>query len=98
MRDVRITGFFGMLGARRGMISLSRQNSLRGFIVVVLIALLFVGLFLHSGYLPALLTAIFVFLFLMTLSNCPPKDATTAALANYAGDPAPARAPPTSFF
>lgn len=77
---------------------LSRQNSLRWFIVVVLIALLFGGLFLHAGNLPALLTAIFVFLFLLTFSNCPLKDATTAALANIVRDQAPARAPPTSSF
>ena len=80
------------------MISLSRQNSLRCFIVVVLIALLFVGLFLHAGNLPALLTATFVFLFLLSFSICPPEDATIAALANYVRDPAPARAPPASSF
>lgn len=77
---------------------LSRQSSLRCFIVVVLIALLFAGLFLQAGNLPALLTPIFVFLFLLAFSNCPLKDVTTPALASHATDPKAARAPPTSSF
>jgi hypothetical protein len=77
---------------------LSRQNGVPWFIVVLLIALLCAGLLLHAGNLPALVTAIFAFLFLLTLSNYPLKDVTTAALANDARGPAPARAPPTSPF
>lgn len=75
----------------------SRQNSsLRCFVVIALVALLFGGLFIQAGGLPAILTAIFVFLFLLTVSNCPVEQPTTVLLANHVGEQAPARAPPIS--
>jgi len=80
------------------MFSLTRQNSFRQIIVVVLIALLFAGLFLCAGHLPALLAATFVFLFLLSFSNCPPSYATAAGWGDHVRDPGPARAPPTSPF
>lgn len=56
------------------MILLAGKKRIRCTIVVVLIALLFAGLFLHVGTLPAFLTEIFLFLFLLTFDNCPLKD------------------------
>jgi len=75
----------------------SRQNSsFRCFAVIALLALLFGALVLQAGGFPAILTAIFVFLFLLTVSSCPVKQPTTVLLADYVGEQAPARAPPTS--
>jgi hypothetical protein len=80
------------------MILLAGKHRIRCTIVVVLIALLFAGLFLHVGTLPAFLTEIFLFLFLLTFDKCPLKDSTSAALADSVRDSALARAPPASFF
>lgn len=77
---------------------LLRQGRFRCFVVIVLVVLLFGALLLHSGNLPALLTEIFVFLFLLTASNCPLKEATSSALAEDNGEPGPARAPPVPSF
>lgn len=75
----------------------SRHNSsFRLFVVIALIALLFGGVFLHAGGLPAILSAIFVFLFLLTVSNCSVAQPTTVLLADHVGEQAPARAPPIS--
>lgn len=74
---------------------LSRQNSFRCFVVIVLVALLLGALLLHAGNLPALLTEIFVFLFLLAALNFPLKDASTAVLADGLAEQRPARAPPT---
>lgn len=79
----------------RGASLFSRQNSsFRFFVVIALIALLFGGALLYAGGLPAILTAIFVFLFLLTVSSRAVEQPTTVLLAEHVGEQAPARAPP----
>jgi hypothetical protein len=78
--------------------NLFRKNSLRPWIVVVLIALLCAGLFLFGGNAPAPVVAVFVLIAWLLAVACRFRPHKALTVTDPAIDQTPSRAPPSFSF
>lgn len=75
-----------------------RNNSIRGWVALLLAAILIAGLFVITGCPPALLPAVFFFLICLLVIGQAEFPPSPAKLANPAEERTPARAPPIFSF